>query len=651
MYQEKIDKTKQFTRGGQITFHNLRMLFQINKTVSSVYFLSLIALIILSIYLITPQDVLMSAWCWVLSQIYPLFEPFNIKLDPVAITVFGKTHYIAPKIFPKLPFFVRTAESIFYYIKVGVGIGFVLSLGVLYGLIKWLIRQGEKQTKDRFIRGSRLDTPKNVAKLIKKEGKSSDITIDGLPLIAGTETKHFLVHGTTGSGKTQLISKILDRLRMRGDRVFVYDKGGVFASCYYQENKDRILNPFDRRSENWNLWDEARSIPDFENMAESLIPMHGENDPFWVNAARTIFGSAAYTMQDKENRSVKELLKLLLTSELKELNEYLSGTDAATLASDKIEKTAISIRSVITTYLKSLRFLVDLEQTEKPKFCIRDWISNEDDRGWLFLTSNADQHAALKPLISMWFSMATIALLALPENYDRRIWFVCDELPSLHRLPQLPGVIAEARKFGGCFVLGMQSIAQLEQVYGKNSAKGIFDLLNTAFYFRSPSPDMAELVSRALGSQEVEDMRENYSYGANSIRDGISIGSQRVTSPIVFAPEIMTLNDLHCYLRFPGSYPITLLNLKLEPRRKIAHGFITSELESDTEIKNLIECYDTNDKKFKIKKLKSQKDDAETETKNKKDSDDVKESSDNIQEAKIEAEINKSELAAGEMHI
>ena len=64
-------------------------------------------------------------------------------------------------------------------------------------------------------------------------------------------------------------------------------------------------------------------------------------------------------------------------------------------------------------------------------FCIRDWLhdpKNEYD-GWLFLSSNSTQHISLKPLISMWFSMATIALLSLPENRDRRIWFICDELP------------------------------------------------------------------------------------------------------------------------------------------------------------------------------------------------------------------------------
>jgi type IV conjugative transfer system coupling protein TraD len=612
MHSRNVDKTKQFTRGGQITFHNLRMLLQVNKTVGSMYLPALIVLVVLSIYIITPHDILWCAVYWCKAQINPILELLSIKLAKFAVPYHGKIYHVLPKTYLSYRLFVRNAEAIIPYIKIGAGVGFILSLGAFYGIVKWLILQGEKQTANQFIRGARLDTPKNVAKQIKKEKMDSDIAIDGMPIIEGSETKHFLVHGSTGSGKTQLISKLLDQLRKRGDRVFLYDKGGVYTSAFYRNNHDKILNPFDSRCENWDLWHEARTAPDFENIAESLIPMHGETEPFWVNAARTIFGSAAFTMQDDNDRSIKKLLKVLLTSELSDLHSYLSGTEAATLTSEKIEKTAISIRSVITTYLKSLRFLTGAEQDaeeseepKKPKFSIRDWICDDKDDGWLFLSSNAAQHVSLKPLLSMWFSIATITLLALPENRNRRLWFVCDELPSLHKLPQLSESIAEARKYGGCFVLGMQSYAQLEKVYGKSGGREIFDLMNTAFFFRSPSYDMAELVSRALGSQEIEDMRENYSYGANTIRDGISIGSQRMINQIVTPAEIMDLEEMKCYLRLAAPYPITLLELILNKRQKLAKSFIPNNLTTDQEIEGLVEQSDLTVRSFHAKKKQS----------------------------------------------
>jgi len=382
MHPKNTDKAKQFTRGGQITFHNIRMWLQVNKTVWNMYLPSLFILVAFSIYVITPDEILQNAWYWCLAKINPILELLDFKISIFKVPYHGKLYNVSPKTYLSYEQFIKTAEAIIRYIKIGSIFGFVLSLGVFYAIVKWLIAQGEKQTANQFIRGARLDTLQNVTKMINKEKMASDIVIDSLPIILNSETKHFLVHGSTGTGKTQIISKILDHLRKRGDKVFLYDKGGVYTSTFYRKDRDKILNPFDARCENWDLWREARTSTDFENIAESLIPMHGETDPFWVNAARTIFGSAAFTMQEDNDRSIKKLLKVLLTSELHDLHNYLSGTEAATLTSDKIEKTAISIRSVITTYLKSLRFMTAVEQAnEKPKFCIRDWVSNERNKG------------------------------------------------------------------------------------------------------------------------------------------------------------------------------------------------------------------------------------------------------------------------------
>ena len=111
----------------------------------------------------------------------------------------------------------------------------------------------------------------------------------------------------------------------------------------------------------------------------------------------------------------------------------------------------------------------------------------------------------------------------------------------------------------------------------------------TWFFFRSPSADLAKIVSQELGEQEIEDMRENYSYGANNIRDGISIGAQQMTKTIVFYPEIMELPDMKCYLRLPASYPVMLLELKLERRPQTEIGFIKRNLKPDPVIEEIIQ--------------------------------------------------------------
>ncbi|OGT34648.1 MAG: type IV conjugative transfer system coupling protein TraD [Gammaproteobacteria bacterium RIFCSPHIGHO2_02_FULL_39_13] len=568
------NKTKFFTRGGQITFHNWRMLFQINGEVLKLYLLSLIFLTSVFSYFVTPKEVLWATYYYYYSKIEILFYKIHIPMKPFLVSYHGKRYIENGISFLSQWQFVSEYRQIYGYILIGFLIAFAFSIGISLVFIKWLTKKGKAQAATTFLRGIKLDDSKSVIKSIYKNYDASDLLIDQFPLIKNSEVQHMLIHGTTGTGKGQLLQKLLDGIRKRGDRVILYDKGCSFVPTYYREGKDVLLNPFDERCANWDIWTEAKTEPDFENMAESLIPLQNENDPFWINSARTIFASASYKMKDDPEKSTDRLLSLLMTASLTELEQYLSGTQAATLASDKIEKTAISIRSVLSTYLKSLRFLKGIGSDNSKKFSIRDWINSNNDDQWLFISSNGEQHASLRSLISMWLSQASLSLLSLLENRDRRIWLIIDELPSLHRLPQLPETIAEVRKFGGCFVLGMQSFAQLEKCYGRHAAREIFDLLNTRFFFRSPSADMAKLVSNELGSQEVEDMREQYSYGANRIRDGISIGRQRVTQTIVTYSELMDLPDLTCYLRLPASYPIVKLNLAFEKRDDIAPHFI-----------------------------------------------------------------------------
>ena len=141
-------------------------------------------------------------------------------------------------------------------------------------------------------------------------------------------------------------------------------------------------------------------------------------------------------MRDENGHSIEKLLDLLLTANLDTLSQYLQGTIAATLVSRKIEKIAVSIRTVLSTALKSSCFLQGVGGGTP--FAIRQWIAEEPlESQFLSIASNAGQHLTLRPLISMWLSIASLALLSRAEDYDRRIWFICDELPTLQKYSSL----------------------------------------------------------------------------------------------------------------------------------------------------------------------------------------------------------------------
>ena len=239
----------------------------------------------------------------------------------------------------------------------------------------------------------------------------------------------------------------------------------------------------------------------------------------------------------------------------KEFAEFFEGTEAATFAFKNNDRTTQSIRSVLSSQIEGLRQL----ETSQEVFSIRDWVTDEQQPGWLFITARADQRQTLTPLISAWVDMAINALMVMPANYNRRLWFVIDELAALQRLPRLNMGLAEGRKYGGCFLVGFQSKPQLEEIYGRNGAESMLDLFNTKLFFRCTEPSSQQWISKVLGDKEEAEPTENISYGANSTRDGVSLSRHTRQKPLVLPAEFSQLQDLECYIKLPGDYPCTKL--------------------------------------------------------------------------------------------
>src|SRR3990170_7511647 len=127
MHPKNTDKAKQFTRGGQITFHNIRMWLQVNKTVWNMYLPSLFILVAFSIYVITPDEILQNAWYWCLAKINPILELLDFKISIFKVPYHGKLYNVSPKTYLSYEQFIKTAEAIIRYIKIGSIFGFVLS--------------------------------------------------------------------------------------------------------------------------------------------------------------------------------------------------------------------------------------------------------------------------------------------------------------------------------------------------------------------------------------------------------------------------------------------------------------------------------------------------------------------------------------------
>ena len=91
--------------------------------------------------------------------------------------------------------------------------------------------------------------------------------------------------------------------------------------------------------------------------------MGTKEDPFWQGFRTYHFAEAAYLMRNDPNRSYSKLVDTLLSIKIEKLRTFLRNSPAANLVEEKIEKTAISIRAVLTNYVKAIRYLQGLSIT------------------------------------------------------------------------------------------------------------------------------------------------------------------------------------------------------------------------------------------------------------------------------------------------
>ncbi|STX81270.1 putative conjugative transfer protein TraD [Legionella busanensis] len=575
-----------FIRGGQVFDFSMRMMFQVLNRILAWAILGYFLLVIALLYLSSMNEIYLIA-IKLISNILTHMGKGNIVVwhsDNAMLTAYQVVNSkpIASAIIVAKQVLWSHLIKVLYYS----GIVYLFIVWAFYYLFK---KQGEKLSQDKYLSGTRLaKNTKETIKSLKKSGKElSDIKLlNLLPMPKHSEKQGILFHGSTGSGKTQALMHLLEEIRASGDPAIIYDKECTIKPYFFNSEKDIELNPVSVLCANWDMWEECANPLELGTLATYLIPKSVQgSDPFWVDAARTILTSMAWRIKDWPDKSAIVLLQLLLTTTLDEMRGILKGTESENLVSKEIEKTAISIKSVMATYTKALRFLEGLNTKDKKKFSIKNWVADtcrEDyNNGWLFITSRSQYHKEIKPIVSLWLGLAMQAVQSLEANHNRRIWLIMDELASLHRLEMLSDTMADIRKFGGCVAIGIQSIAQLDFLYGTHEASAIADLLNTSIYFRSPKAKVAKWVSDDLGEQVITEIKESRSYGPDSVRDGNTVGTQRTTRKTIEPSQIMTLENLECYVRLVGNHPITFVKNNYVERETICKPLIERQINFD----------------------------------------------------------------------
>jgi len=428
-----------------------------------------------------------------------------------------------------------------------------------------LIWRAQRRGNTEHLRGLRLLSPQALQRQINgswltRSWKQVIREQPGMRLGAVTiprkmECQHFLFSGMQGSGKSVQIRHMLYQVQERKEPAIVSDPDAEYVQEFYNEARgDVILNPLDARCPFWSPWLELRQdyyLADAAAMAASIVrgSEGTQTENYFRNNARSLI-CGMFQVIPVEERENPTCLSIFLAQSREKIRDKLEGTTAAG-AIDPGAHDSGGGQAIVTTANTAVEGFAHLPRRNQTTrvWSARQWAENR--RGWVFLSAIADARAAIESLQGVWFDCLIRGLMS-QEIGGPRVWIFADELPVLGYQPQIKELAARGRKRGHALVIGVQSIAQLRQIYGRDGAINLIGLPAIKLILRVDDTEMALWASDLLDTREVERLTMTQLAGLSTYREGINLQPQRTTEHIVMTSEIKLLPERQGYLCIAG---------------------------------------------------------------------------------------------------
>lgn len=401
------------------------------------------------------------------------------------------------------------------------------------------------------VRGVRLHrNPKAAARaLMPARGEGMGIALHPKIRIGEhQECRHILIVGGAGSGKTTILWPLIRGIAERGDRCLIFDfKGDFTASLTGQLT---LLAPADARSARWVVGRDIETRLEAEALAETLVPLPaGGEGPIWARGARgLLIGLISHLQTTKphawdfadlaqiasETLSNYKKLMEVVEREHPPAKVYLMGKDSKTTMGFLAEL-AGALSHVINLGIASAS-----ANSKSGAWSVRGWLK---DGSKFPRTVVLGYRPASKELSQAWLAsvieqvVRQVASMSDCKPDARRLWLVLDEVAQCGRIPSISDALVTLRSKGVRVVLGLQSIAQIEQVYDRHTATIWASSTATKMLCALQSPQDQRWASDLLGEREVERFvgQTQTSGGAGSASR--SIAWQKVREPVMMPAQ------------------------------------------------------------------------------------------------------------------
>lgn len=454
-------------------------------------------------------------------------------------------------------------SDMYLYLFVYFTIGFITSGMIAWQIIKKISTEhSDGKLNDKHIRGTTILTQKEYSGISKK--------IDGYSIAEDTaisrehDTKHFMIMGATGSGKTNLIIRMIHvqanypKNIEVGAKFIIHDLKPDYVQKIYNPDTDLIYNVSDQRSIYFNFFDYLYDINGnldekaLVNICHTIIPDSNSKDPIWDALARNVLESILIYCMLTENTSLTFVKNMIqkLPADLIDLFNSIEGCNKGVQALAGGENT---VGSVMVTLAANARYFEGLNEkchSHKESFNIKEWL-NDGKVSKLFLINDVANKDFNAPKIAVFVNTLIKEIYAMGENPNRRIYLFLDEFGMMDKIPAVSGATVVARSFGLSIILSTQEFARIDELYGQNLRKSMLNSLTNKLIMRQTDPEMAKYFSDMIGEKEIEQSSSGASIGIQALKNGVNFNKSVKKEFTVMPSEIMELKDFEFFIKQP----------------------------------------------------------------------------------------------------
>lgn len=358
-------------------------------------------------------------------------------------------------------------------------------------------------------------------------------------------SKHMLLVGGTGCGKSTLFYHIIEQLKSRmtaDDVMIIFDSKGDFYSKFFSTGDCVIGNSpqYIQESQRWNIfkeiladgWDDRQVMLNTQEICKALFEDRTKNNssnPFFPNAARDLLAAILVAIIRIGEGEKRFIIDNFYNDRLKEFLDSCSGDDICDFLDgfgdmrsvmSYIEGDSAQSQGVLAEMFSVVRDVFIGVFAERGKFSMRNFVKQKGGHT-LFIEYDLSIGSVLAPVYKMLFDLALKEALGRTKSQGN-VYFICDEFKLLPNLQHIDDGVNFGRSLGVKVFAGLQSIEQLYEIYGQSRGKNLAAGFSSIIAFRANDVTTREYISNLHGKNMV---LEQYRMLNNTMIEEKRIGS------------------------------------------------------------------------------------------------------------------------------